>query len=165
MLKFLLVFFPLFGILPAIATAQAAVRVEKADLKGSRPLEEQTASAVIHNYLQSWQTLQSALDQNRADLLDSDFVGDARDKLASTIQQQAALEIRTRYRDQAHDLQIVFYSPEGLSVELIDKAEYDVEVIDHGKSVGTHHMQVRYVAVLTPSESRWRVRVFQAEPQ
>ena len=70
MLKFLLVFFPLFGILPAIATAQAAVRVEKADLKGSRPLEEQTASAVIHNYLQSWQTLQSALDQNRADLLD-----------------------------------------------------------------------------------------------
>ena len=83
MLKFLLVFLPLFGIVPAIATAQAAVRVEKADLKGSRPLEEQTASAVIHNYLQSWQTLQSALDQNRADLLDSDFVGDARDKLAS----------------------------------------------------------------------------------
>ena len=165
MLKFHLLFLSLFGVVPAIATAQAVVRIEKADLQGSRPLEEQTASAVIHNYLQSWQTLQSALDQNRADLLDSDFVGDAHDKLASTIQQQAALGIRTRYRDQAHNLQIVFYSPEGLSVELTDKAEYDVELIDNGKSVGTHHVQVRYVAVLTPSESRWRVRVFQAEPQ
>jgi hypothetical protein len=164
-LKFLLVSFSLFGVVPAIATAQAAVRVEKADLQGSRPLEEQTATAVIHNYLQSWQTLQSALDQNRADLLDSDFVGDARDKLASTIQQQATLGIRTRYRDQTHDLQIVFYSPEGLSVELTDKVEYDVELLDHGKSAGTHHVQVRYIAVLTPSESRWRVRVFQAEPQ
>ena len=165
MLKAIAVFFWLFGAVPAIATAQAAVRVEKADLHGSRPLEEQTASAVTRNYLQSWQTLQSALEQNRPDLLDSDFVGDAHDKLASAIQQQASLQIQTRYRDQSHDLQIVFYSPEGLSVELTDKAEYDVELIDHGKSVGTHHVQVRYVAVLTPSESRWRVRVFQAEPQ
>jgi len=164
-LKSILVLCSLFGAIPLIATAQAAVRVEKADLQGSRPLEDQTATAVIHNYLQSWQTLQLALDQNRADLLDSDFVGDARDKFASTIQQQALLGIRTHYRDQAHDLRIVFYSPEGLSVELTDKAEYDVELFDHGKSAGTHHVQVHYIAVLTPSESRWRVRVFQAEPQ
>jgi hypothetical protein len=46
------------------------------------------------------------------------------------------LGIRTRYRDLSHDLQIVFYSPEGLSVELTDKVEYEVQLIDHDKGYG-----------------------------
>ena len=61
-------------------------------------------------------------------LLDADFVGAAKDKLAETIQQQAALGIRTRYQDRAHDIQIIFYSPDGLSIELKDKVDYDVQV-------------------------------------
>jgi len=106
--------------------------------------------------------LKAAFEQNRADLLDSSFVGTARDKVVETIRQQAALGICTRYQDRAHDIQIVFYSPEGLSLELTDKVEYDLEVLDHGKIKTTQRVSARYVIVLTPAEVGWRVRVFQA---
>jgi len=145
--------------------AQATVRVEAADLQGSRPLEEQTGRAAIRDYLQSWKALTAALDQNRADLLDPDFVGSARDTLAATIQQQSALGISTHYQDRAHDLQVVFYSPEGLSLELVDNVEYDVQLLDHGKVKAIQHENARYIIVLTPAEVRWRVRVFQGSPR
>ena len=70
--------------------------------------------------------------------------------------------METSYRDLSHDLQVVFYSPEGLSIQVLDNVEYDVEVRDHGKTVGTQHIRARYVAVLTPTESKWKVRVFQS---
>ena len=144
------------------AAAQAAVRVEPATLQTPRPLPEQTGTAAIRDYLKSWQSLRAALEQNRSDLLDPSFVGTARDKLSETIQQQAALGIRTRYQDSSHDIQIVFYSPEGLSIELTDRVEYDVQVLDHDRVNTIQHMSARYVIVLTPAEVRWRVRVFQA---
>jgi len=75
------------------------------------------------------------------------------------------LGLQTRYRDSAHDLQLVLYSPEGLSVQLIDTVTYDVQIMDHEKVQATQHVRARYVAVLTPTEVRWKVRVFQAEPE
>lgn len=141
--------------------AQATVRIEAVNLQGSRPLQEQTRSAAIRDYLQSWQSLSAALEQNQADLLEPSFVGSAKDTLAATIRQQAALGISTHYQDRMHDLQFVFYSPEGLSIELIDNVDYDVQLIDHGRVKTLHHVSARYVIVLTPAEVRWRVRVFQ----
>ncbi len=157
--------FLIFGIVLTCASvsmhAQAAVRIEAADLQGSRPLQEQTGKAAIRDYLQSWHALTAALEQNRPDLLDPDFVGSAKETLIATIQEQAALGISTHYQDRAHDLQVVFYSPEGLSLEMIDNVEYDVQLVDHGKVKATQHVNARYVIVLTPAEVRWRVRVFQ----
>lgn len=149
------------GVLPA--AAQPLVRIEPTKLEGQRTMERTTQEAVIRDYLQSWQSLHFAFDQNRPDLLDADFVGDARERLGDSIQQQTALGIRTQYVDQSHDVQIVFYSPEGLSIELIDDVEYDVQLFDHDKAKGTNHLHARYIAVLTPSESRWRVRMLQAD--
>ncbi len=165
MLRFLLILCAVFGATPGGMFAQATVRVEPSNLQGPRPLPEQTETAAVRDYLQSWQSLQAALKQNRTDLLDQSFIGTAKDKLTDTIRQQAALGIRTRYQDRAHDIQIVFYSPEGLSIELIDKVEYDVQVLDHDKVKTTQHVSARYVIVLTPAEVRWRVRVFQAAPR
>jgi hypothetical protein len=165
MLKSALILSALLGAAPVLAAAQATVRVEPATLQGPRPLADQTAKAVIKDYLESWQSLSAALDGNRADLLNADFVGDAKDKLAEAIQDQAKLGIRTHYEDRSHDIQIVFYSPEGLSVELTDTVDYDVELVDHDKSQATQHVHARYIVVLTPAELRWRVRVFQAEAE
>ena len=120
---------------------------------------------MIHNYIEAWKSLRAALDQNRPELLDRDFVGGARDKLAETIRQQARLGLRTSYQDRSHDLQIVFYSPEGLSVELTDNVKYDVEVRDGDKVIASQPVTERYIVVLTPTETRWRVRVLQASPQ
>lgn len=143
--------------------AQATVHLETPHLEGPRVLESQTQAAVIRDYLQSWQSLKTALDQNSASLLNADFVGTAKDKLTQTIQEQSALGIRTRYQDRSHDLHIVFYSPEGLSIELTDDVEYDVQVLDHDKLQTTQQVRTRYVVVMTPAEVRWRVRVFQTE--
>jgi hypothetical protein len=71
--------------------AQAVVHAQPANLQGPRTLQEQTASAVIRDYLQSWQSFSAALEQNRADLIDSDFVGAAKDQLAATMLQRTKL--------------------------------------------------------------------------
>ncbi len=146
-----------------LADQQPSVKVEPPQLQGSRSLEKQTETAVIRDYLQSWKSLQMALDRNQAELLDADFVGIARDNLANTIQEQEKIGIHTRYQERTHDLQIVFYSPEGLSIQMIDTVEYDEQVLDHNKVLAAKPMRQRYLIVLTPSEVRWRVRIFQAE--
>src|SRR5436305_2560021 len=142
---------------------QPTVRVETSDSQRARPLQKQTETAAIRDYLQSWQSLRAALEQNRLGLLDQNFVGTALDKLTDTMHQQDALGIHTRYQDLAHDLQIVSYSPEGLSIQLIDNVEYDQQVIDHDKILATQRVHARYVVVMSPAEVRWKVRVFQAE--
>jgi hypothetical protein len=143
---------------------QPTVRIELTDSVGPRRLETQTQAAIIRDYLAAWKTLSAALQQNRADLLDAAFVGIAKEKLTETVQAQRHLGIRTVYQDRSHDLKLLFYSPEGLSVQLSDTVEYDVRVMDHDKLQGTRRVQARYLAVLTPSEVQWKVRIFQAAP-
>jgi hypothetical protein len=147
--------------LPLMAD-QPSVRLEPPDLQGPRVLNEQTRTAVIRDYLEAWQSASEALQQNRASALDRDFVGTAKDKLTDTIRDQVTMGISTRYLDQSHDLQIVFYSPEGLSIQLVDNVEYEVQVVDHGKALAAQKMHARYVVVMTPAEVRWRVRILQA---
>jgi hypothetical protein len=162
MLRSVLVLSTVFSAMSAGAMAQAALHVEPAHLQGPRILADQTATAVVKNYIESWQSLRAALEENRSELLDRDFVGTAKQKLTDTIQQQTKLGMRTTYQDRSHDIQIVFYSPEGLSVELIDNVEYDVQISDKDKVIATQPVHARYVVVMTPTEVRWRVRVQQA---
>ena len=144
---------------------QPAVRVEPAHLDGPRKLADQTAQAVVRDYLQSWQAMSKALNQNNAGLLGADFVGLAKEKLAKTIDQQAAAGIHTRYVDRSHDVQVVFYSPDGLSIELRDQVSYDVQIFSKDKQIATRHAQGRYVVVMTPAQVRWMVRIFQEQAQ
>jgi hypothetical protein len=155
----------LLAALLALGSDQPAVHVEPTDSLGPRPLEKQTEAAVIRDYLQAWRSLSAALGQNRANLLDPDFIGTAKEKLAGTIRDQEKLGIHTRYRDTAHDIQLVFYSPEGLSIQVVDRVDYSVQILDGEAVVTTQQVRARYVAVLTPTEVRWKVRVFQAEPE
>jgi hypothetical protein len=163
MQKFAWVLSVLAAVVPASAQ-QPLVHVEPTDLQGPRMLNDQTKSAVIRDYLEAWQSVRAALQQNRPDLLDRDFVGTAKDKLTDTIHDQVTMGISTRYLDQTHDLQITFYSPEGLSIQLVDNVEYEVQAFEHGKALGTQKLRGRYVVVMTPAEVRWRVRVFQGGP-
>jgi hypothetical protein len=154
-----------FFLSAVVATAQPAVHVEATRLQGPRVLEEQTRSAAVRDYLDAWRSMSSSLEQDRPDLLDRDFVGPAQEKLAATVAQQARLGLRTQYTDLSHDLQFVFYDPRGLSIEMVDNAEYEVRVYDHDKALTAQRVHARYVIVLTPAELRWKVRIFQASPQ
>jgi hypothetical protein len=159
----LLVVFILASIL-AIAAGKPAVRVDVSKV-GPRPLEQQTQTSVVRDYLDAWKTLSRALEENRAALLDTAFLGAAKEEFAETIQQQRETGVKGIYRDTSHNIELGFYSPEGMSIQVIDTVEYDIEVTDQGRSQGTQHVRTRYVAVLTPTEVRWKVRILQAEPQ
>jgi hypothetical protein len=126
-------------------------------------LEELTRASVIHDYLDAWQALCGALAENRSDLLDRSFVGYAGEQLADSVQQQLKSGIKTLYRDVNHSIDLVFFSPEGMSIELIDNLEYEVQIA--GQPQAVERVRARYVAVLTPTETRWKVRILQAAPE
>ena len=160
--KFALICIMLFPGLAVLAADPPQVHVDPSVPSVPRPLEPQTERAAVRDYVQSWQLMATAFEQNRADLLSQDFVGAAMDKLSSAIKEQSALGMSTHYRDVSHDIQFLFYSPEGLSIEFVDTVKFDVQVFDRGRLVATRHENARYLVVLSPAEVRWRVRVFQA---
>lgn len=151
--------------LASFAFGEASVRVEPIENVGPRTLEKQTAEKLVHDYLEAWQSLGAAFEQNRPAELDTSFIGVAREKLEAAIHQQQAAGIQTRYMDRSHDLKFAFYSSEGLSIELFDTVVYDIALLDHQRVVGVRHLRSRYVVVFTPTEVRWKVRFLQAEPE
>jgi hypothetical protein len=121
---------------------------------------------VVRDYLQAWKSMSQAFQENRIDALDTSYLGLAKEKLAEAVREQRELGIKTNYRDLSHHLKIVFYSPEGLSVQLVDTVEYEMQIVDHDQTLAQpQHVRARYVAVLTPTEVRWKVRIFQAQPE
>jgi len=148
----------------ALGADRPAVRVEPSDSVGPRAVEAQTRSSVVRDYVSAWKGMSRALEKNNASLLDVDFLGTAKDKLADTVQDQRKLGLTTRYEDRKHNIAFAFYSPEGMSIQLVDSVEYDVQLLDHGQVIVKRHVRTRYLAVLTPTEVRWKVRIFQALP-
>jgi hypothetical protein len=138
-----------------------AVHVADNDV-GPRSLEPQTRVSVVRDYVEAWRALDSAFDQNAPDLLDAYFVGTAKKTLSETIREQEHIKIRTSYRNVSHNIKIAFYSPEGLSIELVDDVEYQVEVHSGDGVMKSKTMSAKYIAVLTPTESRWKVRILQS---
>ncbi len=134
------------------------------DHVGPRALEALTKDSIARNYAEAWRTMAVAMNSNRADLLDASFVGFAKDKLEQAIAEQKKLGIHTRYVDQGHKVDITFYSPEGLSIELLDTTRYNLQVLDGDRVVHTEEVTARYVVLMTPTEVRWKVRVLQAVP-
>lgn len=162
----------LFQGLGSLAVAQANVRVNASSMArlpwcaAERAADcVQTEHAAVRDYLQSWKILGEAFDQNRADLLAQDFIGGAMQQLSSTIAEQGTLGIRTHYQDVSHDIQFVFYSPEGSSIEFSDLAKYNVQVFDHGRLISSKLDSTHYLVVMTPSEVRWSIRIFQGGPE
>ena len=129
-----------------------------------REVEDSTEKAIVRDYGSAWATLARALDENRADLLPAFFTGVAQEKLAEKVRQQKLSGLRTRYVDHGHKLEAVFYSPEGSAMQLRDTAQLEIQVLDGDKVVGSVNSTVRYIALMTVGEERWKVRVLQAVP-
>jgi len=143
------------------SAAGPTVRVDPMNSVGPRPVEEQTQSSILRDYLASWQALNNAMSENRSDLLDAYFVGQAKQQLTDTVREQTNIGIRTAYHDTSHHISVLFYSPEGLSIQLLDEVEYEITIRKGEQLVAARSVRTRYVAVLTPTESRWKVRLFQ----
>jgi hypothetical protein len=131
---------------------------------GPREIEDTTAAAIPRDYATAWQALETALSQNRASALDSGFIGFARDRLAQRIADQQKSGMRVRYVDRGHNVQAIFYSPEGSTMQLRDTLHYDLEVLAGGTVISSQPVTENYIALMTVTEDRWKVRVLESLP-
>lgn len=130
-----------------------------------RALEPLTQRAIIRDYKFAWDNIDSALASNSDAPLNALFAGSANDRLKGVVDGQRQSGMTSRYLNQNHKLEAVFYAPAGDVIELHDTAEYDFEIHDGGKSIHNEHAIVHYVVLMTPAADRWVIRQLQAVPQ
>jgi len=152
--------------LPRLLWGSATQAIVKIDTSAAEPreVEDSTAQAVQRDYSQAWAAMARAMDQNNASLLDANFAGTAREKLGRALNAQEVNGLHRRIIDHGHSVRVTFYSLDGSAMQVEDTAQLETEYYDGGKLLkseqGTHH----FLAVLTPAENTWRVRILEAIP-
>ena len=129
---------------------------------GPRQIEELTGKSIPRDYALAWQTMAQALENNRTDVLDGYFTGFEKDELTQRVKSQIKSGLHTRYQDRGHKLEAIFYAPAGDAMELRDRAQLDMQVLDGGKVIYEEPVNVEYVVIMTPGADRWLVRQLQA---
>ena len=138
-------------------------RVEfSADNIGPRQIEDLTSKSVPRDYGFAWQTMEQALNENRAGLLEGYFTGIAKQDLAVRVKSQSKSGLHTRYQDRGHRLEAIFYAPAGDAMQLRDRAQFDLQVLDGDKVIYEEPINGEYIVLMTPGADRWMVRQMQA---
>src|SRR3954465_13694335 len=154
--------------MPLISKILAAGETVQVRLDASRiqprPLEQLTGQAIVKVYSTAWKNMETALADNRIDLIDESFVGYAHDALVAQVKQQRKNGLSTRYVDHGHQVEATFYSPEGSAVQLQDTAQLEIQVVDGDKVVSSHTVTRKYIGVVTVVEDSWKVRVLDGVP-
>lgn len=141
---------------------QVTLNISKA---APRAVEALTERAVLRDYKFAWARMSQALETNSPDLMNGLLEGTASSWLNDEIKSQSRAGMSSRYLNQAHKVDAVFYAPEGDLLELHDTAEYDLQISDGGKMIHNQHVVVRYVVLMTPGADRWLVRQIQSVPE
>jgi hypothetical protein len=140
---------------------QVNLNVSKA---GPRQVEELTERGVLRDYRLAWTSLTQALATNALDPLEGPFAGEAKRTLRQTVVSQQHSGLSTHYVGQNHQVEAVFYAPEGDVMELHDTAQYQLQVSDAGKVIHDERVTVHYVVLMTPGADHWVIRQLQAVP-
>jgi hypothetical protein len=149
-----------------IHAASSLPQVElNAENVGPRAIEELTSKTITRDYANAWKSMAEALDKNRPDLLDGYFTGFAKDKLTQLIAQQKQTGVHIHYDDRGHKLDALFYSPSGDAMQLRDRAQLEIEVLDSGKVIHDEQANMQYLVLMTPGADRWLVRDFVSTPE
>jgi len=150
------------SVLGADDSPQMTLNVSKA---APRSVETLTQRALLRDYKFAWTNVAQALQTNSAAPVSGLFVGSANRWLRDAVSSQRRSGLSSRYSNQNHKVEAVFYAPEGDVVELHDVAEYDYQILDGSKAVHNEHAVVHYVVLMTPGADRWVVRQIQAVQQ
>lgn len=162
----------LFLLLALAATTHAAppvpvqspVQSFNIDSAAPRPVEETTALAVQRDYSQAWQSLVAALEENRAEMLDENFTGGARQQWQDAIRAQRKNGLSRRIVDHGHQVRVRFYSLDGSALEAIDTADLEIQYREGSKLLSSERVQTHYLVLLTPAENSWKIRILQELP-
>lgn len=136
-----------------------------ADNIGPRQIEDLTGKSIPRDYALAWQSIEQALNDNRTDVLDAYVTGFAKDELTQRVKSQIKSGLQTRYRDRGHRLEAIFYAPAGDAMELRDRAQLDMQVLDGGKVIYEEPVDLNYIVLMTPGADRWLVRHLQPVEQ
>ncbi len=146
--------------------ADPAVQVDLSTGKAApRAMEPLTEQVILRDYKFAWANLATAFESNSPAPLNALFTGTASKWLRDAIASQQRNGLTSRYLNQAHKVEAVFYSPEGDVLELHDTAGYDLQIFDGSKVIHNQHVTVRYVVLMTPGADRWEIRQLQQVPQ
>jgi hypothetical protein len=149
------------GLFAADNAPQVTMDANKANPRSVEPL---TQRAIIRDYKFAWGNIDSALASNSFGPLNGLLAGTANDQLKGMVTSQGHSGMTSRYLNQNHQLEAVFYAPAGDVIELHDTAEYDFEIRDGGKAIHNEHAVVHYIVLMTPAADRWVIRQLQAVP-
>lgn len=146
--------------------ADGDVRVQLDTKKaGPRSVESLTERGILRDYRFAWTSVAQALALNTFDPLEGAFSGDAKQWLRQTVAAQQKSGLSQRYSGQSHQVEAIFYAPEGDVLELHDTAQYQLQLLDGNKTIRDERVTVHYVVLMTPGADRWVVRQLQAVPQ
>jgi hypothetical protein len=132
---------------------------------GPRAMESQTEAVILRDYKFAWTSLEQALESNSTAPISGLFAGTANAWLTSEVSSQRSSGLSSRYLNQSHKVEAVFYAPEGDLIELHDTADYDLQILDGDKTIHDEHVAVHYVVLMNPGADRWVIRQIQAVPQ
>jgi hypothetical protein len=146
----------------ADSTPQVVLNTSKA---GPRSVESLTERALLRDYKFAWVNLEQALESNSTAPLSGLFAGTASTWLNEAVASQGRSGVTSRYLDQNHKVEAVFYAPEGDMIELHDTADYRLQILDGSKTIHDEHVVVHYVVLMTPGADRWVIRQLQSVPE
>jgi hypothetical protein len=130
-----------------------------------REVEDVTQKAILRDYTLAWQAISASLAANTTQPLNENLAGVALDKFLQRVKDQQEQGLHTRIVDHGHKVEAIFYSPDGAAIELKDTATIETQVLDGGTVIYSDQSQIRYYAVMTGAEDRWKVRVLESAPQ
>jgi hypothetical protein len=130
-----------------------------------RSVESVTQRSILRDYRFAWVNLDQALESNSNAPLSDLFAGTASAWLNDAVNSQRRSGLSSRYLNQSHTLEAVFYAPEGDVIELHDTADYQLQVLDGSKTIHDERVVVHYVVLMTPGADRWVIRQLQAVPE
>ena len=149
----------------SVCADQAPQVVLNTSKVGPRSVESLTERAILRDFRFAWMNLNQALESSSAEPLSGLFAGTAGAWLNDAVASQRRSGLSSRYLNQSHKLEAVFYSPEGDMIELHDTADYQLQIFDGSKVIHDEHVAVHYVVLMTPGADRWVIRQLQAVPE
>jgi hypothetical protein len=146
-------------------SADSSIRVAlDASKAGPRAVETLTERSILRDYKFAWTNLGLALESGSTVPLNGLLAGAANASLNEAVQTQRSSGLTSRYANQNHKVEAVFYAPEGDVMELHDTAEYDLQILDGSKTIHQEHVVQHYVVLMSPGADRWVIRQLQAVP-
>jgi hypothetical protein len=143
----------------AFAQSSSAPQVHlDADGLVPRPIEELTGTTIAHHYAQAWRNMEEALEASRAGGINEEFTGFAKDHLMQRIADQQRTGVHVRIVDHGHNLKAIFYSSDGTAMQLLDRAQLEIQTFDGNKLLDTQSVPREYMVLMTPGADRWYVR-------